>query len=60
MTPGGKIAPTETTCLDFINWTAGDINEIPYGLKSGTINNSSSSILSQSSCPGYRMLGWGV
>ncbi len=35
----GKIAPTQTTCSDFINGTAGDITGLCFGLKSGKINN---------------------
>jgi hypothetical protein len=35
----GKIAPTQTTCQDFINGTAGDLTEVAYGVKQGKINN---------------------
>jgi hypothetical protein len=37
--PGGNIVPTGTTCQQFRDGTAADLNEILYGLKNGTINN---------------------
>ncbi|MBI3913840.1 MAG: prealbumin-like fold domain-containing protein [Chloroflexi bacterium] len=35
----GKIAPTQTTCQDFANGTAADLNELFYGVKSNKIGN---------------------
>ncbi len=37
--PGGNIVPTGTTCQQFRDGTAADLNEILYGLKNGSINN---------------------
>ena len=37
--PGGNITPTGTTCQQFRDGTAADLNAILYGLKSGAINN---------------------
>jgi hypothetical protein len=37
--PGGNITPTGTTCQQFRDGTAADLNAILYGLKSGVINN---------------------
>jgi hypothetical protein len=36
-----QLAPTQTTCQDFIGGTAGDINAIYFGTKDGVINNTS-------------------
>jgi hypothetical protein len=35
----GQIAPTATTCQDFVNGTASDLDEVLYGVKAGNINN---------------------
>jgi hypothetical protein len=37
--PGGNIVPTGTTCQQFRDGTAADLNAILYGLKNGSINN---------------------
>lgn len=37
--PTGQIAPTQTTCQDYISGTADDLNKITYGVKAGKINN---------------------
>jgi hypothetical protein len=37
--PTGKIAPTQTTCADFVNGTASDLTQACYGIKSCVINN---------------------
>ena len=41
----GRIAPTATTCQDFVNGTAGDLNEILYNLKGQTINSVAPGVL---------------
>ena len=42
---GGLIAPTATTCTDFLNGTAGDLDEILYGVKNKKINNVAPGVL---------------
>ncbi|MGH2704783.1 MAG: hypothetical protein ACRDJ4_06750, partial [Actinomycetota bacterium] len=37
--PTGKIAPTQTTCQDYLNGTAGDINQIDYLVKRNKISS---------------------
>lgn len=37
--PGGNIVPTGTTCQQWRDGTASNLNEILYGLKDGVINN---------------------
>jgi hypothetical protein len=44
-TPTAKIAPTATTCADFVGNTAGDLEQILYGVKSGKINNVAPGVL---------------
>jgi hypothetical protein len=41
----GKIAPTQTTCQDYVNGTAGDLTQVFYGVKSGKINNVAPGVL---------------
>jgi len=45
LAPTGRIAPTATTCQDFVGGTAGDLTEILYGLKGNTINNVAPGVL---------------
>jgi hypothetical protein len=45
LSPTGRIAPTATTCQDFVGGTAGDLTEILYGLKGNTINNVAPGVL---------------
>ena len=37
--PTGKLTPTQVTCSDFVNGTAGDLTQVCYKRKSGVINN---------------------
>ncbi len=37
----GKIAPTNTTCLDYVSGTAEDLNEVFYGVQDGLIGSAS-------------------
>ena len=41
----GQIAPTATSCQDFVNGRAGDLTEILYGVKSGKVNNVAPGVL---------------
>jgi hypothetical protein len=41
----GQIAPTATSCQDFVNGRAGDLTEILYGTKSGKVNNVAPGVL---------------
>ena len=43
--PYGKIAPTQTTCQDFVNGTAADLNELFYGVKGNKILNVAPGVL---------------
>jgi len=45
LSPTGRIAPTATTCQDFVGGTAGDLTEILYGLKGNKINNVAPGVL---------------
>ena len=41
----GRITPTATTCQDFVNGTAGDLNEILYTVKGQKINSVAPGVL---------------
>jgi uncharacterized repeat protein (TIGR01451 family) len=41
----GRITPTATTCQDFVNHTAGDLNEILYTVKGQKINSVAPGVL---------------
>jgi hypothetical protein len=41
----GRITPTATTCQDFVNGTAADLNEILYTVKGQTINSVAPGVL---------------
>ena len=41
----GQIAPTATTCQDFVDGDAGDLTEVFYGVKGNKINNVSPGVL---------------
>jgi hypothetical protein len=41
----GQIAPTATSCQDFVSGNAGDLTEIGYGVKSGKVNNVAPGVL---------------
>jgi hypothetical protein len=52
---GGKIAPTATTCSDFIGGTAGDLTLACYGIKKGVVNNTAPGVFfyyTKVTCPG--------
>ncbi|HKY27065.1 MAG TPA: hypothetical protein VJM12_03880 [Pyrinomonadaceae bacterium] len=43
--PETQIAPTATSCQDYVNGTAADLEELLYGLKGGVINSISPGVL---------------